>query len=1153
MNKRLLTVTYSCILVFCSVIHSPSAEASGVTVTHLRCEYSVNPLAIATTTPRFSWVLNSPERGMVQQAYQLLVASSTPNLTNDMGDIWDTGRVDSSQSTYVPFGGKSLQSNQLYYWKVRVWGSTGEVSGFSAPASFGTALLDPADWKAAWIGRGPEMEPRGPKGYYDSPPKESDSVDPIEHDGRSTLLRKEILVDRSVRRARIHVCGLGFYELTVNGSSVGNSVLMPAKTNYRKQVLYNTYDITDMLTQGTNALGIALGNGWFNPYKKWWSWRMQWYGSQRAIAQLHLEYSDGTSEITVTDETWKTSTGPVVRSCIYDGETYDANLEVPGWDTPGFDDSGWEKAHIVEPPGGNMIPHTMEPIQVTETIRPVNLTNPKPEVWIFDMGQNFAGWARLTVQGPAGTEVRMRYAENIGADGLLDRRSMNLAEATGAYILKGQGVEVYEPHFTYYGFRYVEVTGFPGKPTLDSLTGCVVHSACKPVGTFDCGNELINRIHRATLWSQRSNMIGYPMDCPQRDERLGWMGDAHVTAEEAMLNFHMPLFYANWLSGIQANQNQESGDLPYISPRPFDESGTIAWSSAYILIAWYGYLHYGDHTFLQDHFESMKKYVDFLGTEAEDFILPKDRYGDWLSVSENWQRGEPEGVSTAYYYYNASLVAKIADVLGEQDDSERYSSLAEKIKDRFNKRFLEPDRNQYEAGSQCSNAFPLFLDIVPDTHRKAVLDTLIENILVKEKGHLTTGLVGTKYMMEMLSQEGRSDIAYLLATQTSYPSWGNLIEGRTTLSEHWNQSGSNNHVMFGGVDTWFYRELAGMNTTQTKPGYEYIIIKPFVHPELGWAAASIDTERGVVSSRWELTGGVLHQKVTIPVNCSATVYVLAKDATGITEGGKAATEAEDVEFLRMDGNHAVFEIGSGTYHFQSNNASDLIQKPYTAAPQILPEETFVTVPNVVKLEMKCKTEGATIRYTLDGSEPTNSSEEYGKPFQLTESAEVKAKGFKQGYQPSVCAEKAYVFVDPEGNGLFYELFEGAFECLPDFSTLTPLTSGHIYSFGFEGVDAPELEFALKISGFLEIANGGEYCFYTVSNDGSRLFIDNSLVVDNDGGHTALEKSGTVSLTPGRHSIVVTYFQKGGGKELKALYEGPEVEKQEIPASRLFFR
>jgi hypothetical protein len=620
-----------------------------------------------------------------------------------------------------------------------------------------------------------------------------------------------------------------------------------------------------------------------------------------------------------------------------------------------------------------------------------------------------------------------------------------------------------------------------------------------------------------------------------------------------MLNFHMPLFYANWLSGIQANQNKESGDLPYISPRPFDESGTIAWSSAYILIAWYAYLHYGDEKILSDHFDSMKKYVDFLGTQADDFILPKDRYGDWLSVSENWQQGDPEGVSTAYYYYNASLVAKIAGVLGKQDDSERYSSLAEKIEDRFNKRFLDPDLNQYEAGSQCSNAFPLFLGIVPDTHRKAVFQSLIENILVKEKGRLTTGLVGTKYMMEMLSQEGRSDVAYLLATQTSYPSWGDLIEGRTTLSEHWNQSGSNNHVMFGGVDTWFYRELAGINTTQTKPGYENVIIKPFVHPELGWAAASIETERGVVRSRWELTGEVLQMEIAIPANCSATVYVLAEDAEGVTEGGMPANTAEGVEFGQMEGRHAVFEVGSGKYIFRSDGARRLVQKPFPATPRILPEKTFITVPEVVTLEMDCRTEGATIRYTLDGSDPTEVSEEYREPFQRTESAEVKAKAFKQGYQPSICAEKAYVFVDPEKNGLVYELYEGAFENLPDFPALTPVKGGHIYSFGFEGIEAPEFEFALRISGFLEIANEGEYVFYTVSNDGSRLFIDNNLVVDNDGGHTALERSGTLFLTRGRHSIVVTYFQQGGGKQLTALYEGPGVEKQGIPASRLFFR
>jgi alpha-L-rhamnosidase len=1152
MKKSETTFTCSCILLLGFALVSPLADRSSMNAIGLRCEYAIDPVVVAGN-PRFSWLLESPERGAVQQAYQLLVASSMSRLANNLGDIWDSGRVESSQSTHVPCAGRALESNNTYYWKVRVWDRTGAVSTYSDPATFSMGLLAPDDWKAEWIGRGSAIEPRGTKGFLESPAEDLSLDQPVDHDGRSTLLRKEFKDNRPIRRARVHVSGLGFYELHVNGGKVGGGVLMPAKTNYRKQVLYNTYDVTDRLKTGANAIAIMLGNGWFNPYKKWWSWRMQWFGSQRASAQLHIEYSDGTSAVIATDATWKASTGAVVRSCVYDGETYDANLELPGWDAPDFDDSSWENANVVQAPGGKMMPQMMESIQVTEILAPVKLTNPEADVWVFDMGQNFAGWARLVVQGPKETKVRMRYAENIGADGMIDRRSMNLAEAAATYILKGEGTEVYEPRFAFYGFRYVEVTGFPGTPTLDNLQGSVVHSACEPAGSFECGNELINKIHRATLWSQRSNMVGYPMDCPQRDERLGWMGDAHVTAEEAMLNFHMPLFYANWLSGIQSNQNQETGDIPYISPRPFFELGDVAWSSAYNLIVWYHYLHYGDVAILSAHFESLKKYVDFLVDESVDFILPRDKYGDWLSVSAQWQRGDPEGVPTAYLYYNAALTAKIAKVLANKEDAQRYAAIAARVKESYNRRFFDAISNQYGKGSQCSNAFPLFLGLVPAAHRYAVLGNLVNNILVEEKGHLTTGILGTKYMMEALSQEDRSDVAYLLAAQTGYPSWGNLIEGRTTLSEYWNQTGSNNHVMFGSVDTWFYRVLAGINSDQSHPGFKHCIIKPFVHPELGWAAASVETVMGRVSSKWQLEGGVLKLEATIPANTSAHIHLLARSPEQVTEGGEIANRAEGVEFLRMEGRHAVFAVGSGAYRFISQGVADLVCKPFVAKPEIVPTETFIAAPDVVTVQMSSPTGGADIRFTLDGSVPTELSRRYRQPFKLTETTTVKAKAFKEGCQPSVCGLKEYTFVDPEKNGLNYQLYHSACLEMPNFDDLTVAESGRIYQFGLDGVEVPEFDFLLRISGHFDVAKEGEYTFYTLSNDGSQLFIDDRLVVDNDGHHLAIEKCGKSVLSPGLHSIVVTYFQTGGGKELTVFYAGPGIEKQKIPVSNLFYK
>ena len=1125
-------------------------SGDNVIVTYLSCEYITNPIGLDIKQPRFCWILESSIRGQRQTAYQILVAASKEMLNKNSGDMWDSGRIESNQSTHLLYKGIPLKSNQTYYYKVRVWDRDGNPSKYSEIAQFSMALLNPSDWQAKWIGIGPEKEPKTEKGYFDSPSDQEGLEDTVTVDSRSHLLRKEVVLDKPIRLARVYACGLGLYELRINGKKVGDKVLNPAKTHYRKQVLYDTYDVTELVQKGDNAIGMMLGNGWFNPAKKWWSWRMQWFGAKRAIMQMHIDYADGTNQIITTDETWKATTGPIVNSCIYDGEIYDANLEKPGWDKVNYDDSAWENVNIVEAPGGKLISQMMEPIKVNEIIEPVAVTNPKPDAYIYDMGQNFTGWVRLSIKGKKGTKVVLRYAENLGEDGSIDVMSNNLAQSTDYYIMKGEGIEVYEPHFTYHGFRYVEVTGYPNLPHIENLQGCVVHSACRSIGNFECGNKVINHIRRCTLWSQRSNMTGYPTDCPQRDERLGWMGDAHVTAEEAMHNFHMPLFYRNWLSGIQANQDK-TGDIPYISPRPYMEPGTPAWSSAYPLIIWYYYLHYCDVQILGEHFDSIKRYVDFLSSKATDYILPKDRYGDWVSVAEGWKRGEPESVATAYFYYNAIIVSKAAKVLGLLDDARHYAKLAEQIKDAYNDRFFVPVTKQYENGSQMSNAFPLFLNIVPENHKKVVLKNLVDDIVVKHQGRLTTGILGTKYMIELLTNEGQTDIAYLLATQTDYPGWYDMVKNRTTLSEHWDQGGSNNHVMFGSIDAWFYRALVGINVDEAHPGFEHIIIKPFIQPELSWAKAWLETVRGKVSSGWEYRDGVCKLNITIPVNTTATVYVLAQNAESVTESGKPAETSPGVRFLRMEGNHAVYEIGSGSYKFISENVQGLGAKPFTAKPEIFPKETFISIPETVTINLTCATKGAVIHYTLDGSEPTESSPRYQQTFSLKKSTLVKAKAFKAGYRPSFTQSVLFSFVDAQKNGLEYELYRGEFIRLPDFQILKPSKSGRVYQFGLSEIETPKYNFALRFCGFIEIPQEGEYTFYTCSNDGSQLFINNQLIVDNDGEHGVEEQSGKIDLRPGKYPIKVTYFQSGGTIALKVLYKGPGVEKQIIPASVLY--
>jgi hypothetical protein len=647
--------------------------------------------------------------------------------------------------------------------------------------------------------------------------------------------------------------------------------------------------------------------------------------------------------------------------------------------------------------------------------------------------------------------------------------------------------------------------------------------------------------------------MGFPTDCPQRDERLGWIGDAHVTAEEAIYNFDMNQFYIKWLNDIKSNQNPVDGDIPYIAPRPFmDGVGTPAWSSGYHLIVWYLYQYYGDVNVLAEHFDAMKKYVDHLSSTAENYILPSDQYGDWLSENTDgwWKRGNPLSTSTGYYYYTSQIVAKTAKILGHENDIKKYETLAKNIKEAWHKRFFDVQNQYYDGGSQFSNTFPLFLNIVPDEYKQGVLSSLINDIYARG-GHLSTGILGTKYMMELLLRENRGDIAYLMANQPDYPGWADLIRNRTTLSEHWNQSGSNNHVMFGSVDAWFYQGLAGINIDENAPGFEHIIIKPFIPAGMSWVRASVNTIKGLVKSEWERIDNELKLKVTIPVNSTALIYILAKRPDLVKESGKSTDLTNEVSFLKMDGRYAVFQVESGDYSFSTTEVTDLIDFPYVSNPKIFPADTFIYKPDKAMVRIMSETEGAEIRYTLDGSQPTENALLYTDPMVLETNTTLLARAYKEKYHPSFNQAANIYFVDPQTNGLQYTLYEGAWTQLPDFTQINAAQSGTTYQFGLEKINLPKYDFALVFDGYIDIKTKGNYTFYTKSNDGSQLLINDKLIVNNDKEHGVEEQKGSIFLPIGRHPIKATYFQSGGGTALQVLYEGPDIEKQVISPVDLF--
>ncbi|MFQ6094627.1 MAG: family 78 glycoside hydrolase catalytic domain [Candidatus Bathyarchaeia archaeon] len=891
----------------------------------------MNPLGIDVVRPRFSWELRHSERGRTQSAYQILVSSTRQNLLDDVGDVWDSGKVESDESVNIEYDGKPLESGKVYYWKVRWWDDKGQVSSYSETATFETGLLSQDDWKAKWIQGG-------------------------------DLLRTEFTVDRKVKQARAYICGLGYYELRINGKKVEDHLLDPGWTDYDKLALYSTYDITELLEEGENAVGVTLGNGrlrlrtppdlppqFLKPKK---------YNSPRLILQIHIEFTDGSERTIVSDGTWKVSEGPIVENDICDGETYDARLEKEGWDTPRYDDSNWDNAKIADPLGGKLISQaTFPPIKATKAIQPVNITNPKPGVYVYDFGQNFTGWVRLTVRGPRGATVKLRYAELLHPNGTINTATNRGAKATDTYILKGEGIEVYEPRFTYHGFRYVEVTGFPGAPNLDTLQGIVVHSAVKPVGGFACSNQLINSIHRNIIWGQLSNLMSVPTDCPQRDERMGWMGDAQLTVEEAVYNFDMATFYTKWLIDIKEAQEKD-GSVPDVVP-PYWQlyPADPAWGTACVIIPWYLYLYYGDRRILEENYEVMKRWVDFLSAKSEDYIVKYSKYGDWCPPSYVRSPDTPgELVSTWYYYHDAMTLSKVAHLLGISDEAEQYEKLSEKIKEAFNKKFFKME--QYapmsqiltsliagfgdisELGeispimplisSQTSNILPLFLDMVPEDKEEAVLKKLLMDLEAAHDCHVGTGIVGTRYLLDVLTRYGRVDLAYKLVNQTTYPSWGYMIkEGATTLWERWEYyagagMNSHNHIMLGSIDAWFYKALAGINIDPSAPGFKRIIIQPHVVGDLNHVSASVNTIRGLVSSGWRKEGSSLVLEVTLPVNSKGKVSVpdLGLKNPVVKEGGKIVWKdgtyipevSGIVSATRGDG-YITFEAGSGTYSF----------------------------------------------------------------------------------------------------------------------------------------------------------------------------------------------------------------------------------------------
>lgn len=898
------------------MLSGTTGAAADVAPAHLRCEYAVDPVGIDAARPRLSWVLESRQRGERQTAYQVLVAGSEGNLKAGRGDLWDSGQVLSDETASIAYAGAALTSEQECWWKVRCWDRDGHSSAYSTPARWSMGLLRATDWKAQWVSLGtlpppaPAATPVGPARVQrplDLPP--------------SPFLRKEFRIDRPVRRASLYATALGLYEMRLNGRRVGEELFRPGWTDYRKRVYYQTYDVTRLLRPGQNALGAILGDGWACGYVGLGGRDRYGVGRPRLLAQLDLTYADGTTDAVVTDGSWKAAYGPLLEADLLMGETYDARRELAGWDAAGFRDTGWQPVTVHEAWPAPIQAYPGVPVRKMLELKPQTVTEPQPGVYVFDLGQNMVGWARLSVKGPAGTKVRLRFAEVLNPDGTIYTANLRGARCTDTYTLRGGASEVWEPRFTFHGFRYVEVTGYPGRPPRDAITGVVVHSATPEAGTFTCSDPMVNQLQHNIEWGQRGNFLEVPTDCPQRDERLGWMGDAQIFIRTACDNMDVAAFFTKWMVDVEDAQ-RENGAFTDVAPFVAAGAGTAAWGDAGVIVPWTLYHVYGDRRIIEQHYDAMARWISFLEQHSTGLLRPATGYGDWVAAGP----ATPTDVlATAYFAYSTSLLAEMARVISKEEDARRYEELFGRIREAFNRAYVAPD-GRIKGDTQTAYVLALQMDLLPEEKRAAAVRYLVDDIKSRN-WHLATGFVGTGYLLPVLTRFGQTDVAYRLLTNDTYPSWGYEIKhGATTIWERWDgvtpaggyqTPGMNsfNHYAFGAVGQWLFSTVAGIDTGPQQPGFRHIIIRPQPGGDLTWARATYESIRGKIASDWKREGGRLTLNVTVPANTAATIYVPASTVNAVTESGRPADAAPGLHFLRVGDGSAVFEAGSGEYHF----------------------------------------------------------------------------------------------------------------------------------------------------------------------------------------------------------------------------------------------
>jgi alpha-L-rhamnosidase len=879
-----------------------------LSIGNIKVEYKENPIGIDVINPRFFWQLTSNQKNTEQKAYQIQV-SLDPGFATI---YWDSGKKESDQSIHVVYEGPSIDSCTRYFYRVRVWDNHDNDSGWSETQYFETAFLDPSLWKAKWIT--PDIE----EDKEQSPP--------------APYLRKEFILPDDITQARVYITALGLYQLEINGERATDVLFAPGWTSYHKRIQYQTYDVTSLLQKEKNAIGVILGDGW---YRGDFGWRVKRnnYGDTLALLlQLHVTLSDGTSQTIISDTSWKAITGPIIESDIYNGEVYDARLELGDWSSPGYNDESWSTVSIMEGINSKLIAQQGPLVRKIEEIKPIELIQTPAGEQVIDFGQNFVGWIKFRVTGKSGDRAYIEHGEVLDKEGNFYNKNLKLAKARIEYILKGDGEEVYEPHFTFHGFRYARINNYPGEINLDNFTGIVFHSDMQRTGYFECSNPMVNRLFQNIIWGHKGNFLDIPTDCPQRCERMGWTGDAQVFAGTAVLNMNVATFFAKWLADLHCDQ-KDNGGVPFVVPDICSEHehSSSAWSDAATICPWQVYLAYGDKQIFQQQYESMKAWVEYIRRQGDNEFLWNTGYhiGDWLAMDAKKTRFFGPGqtctdfIATAFYAYSTYILYHAAEVLGLSDDYKQYKALYHSIVEAFQQEFITPT-GRLAVPTQTAHALALRFNLMPDAYKKRCIDDLVQ-LIKNNKGRLETGFVGTPHLCFALSDNGYPDVAYELLLRTDFPSWlYPITKGATTMWEHWDSikpdgsfqhhnMNSFNHYAYGAIGEWMYKRIGGIDVDPQNPGFKHFFVKPVIGEGLDYAQVTFDSMYGRIKSGWKKNDSKIELNLTIPANTKATVILPKTD--DLTVNGESVKGLTGVNWNDSK-DQVEITLGSGDYRFE---------------------------------------------------------------------------------------------------------------------------------------------------------------------------------------------------------------------------------------------